>query len=958
MIFLIRYIRQVFFNAGLLFVFLLVILRTSKKNNNLSLLNSCAQDDAESRKHSTHQILGGFAYAMPSLPRISKTMKGDVIEQKHHRSEGSLHAKVTGKTRGTKTTGTGSRRVEKSIFHRLKQEANDVSPADPTIGLSCEGNERLYVQRREHDILFHIETLDKKGNDNEADKSRGKISTVSLSYDHQHTASSSSPCIQARFESIETVNNSIKERIPIDGIYGVYCLPSGPHIVLIYQTENVYSSPVQTSDKHAKENRVPLFELKRVSKMEILPLPGKGKKKLVTAMERKEEERQLRLLRESFREHAMYFTPLHRKKVQNKDSDFRIHDDFTHTLQRTYLLQDADELNVTDEVSNTTRPSSAWRKSDPRFFWNGHLVRPLLPQTNINDKDDEATNRLAVEPYNSLLRWVIPCTSAFVGIRSSIPLSAGDSTKRGPKLALNTTYDLLLISRRSKYRVGTRFTRRGADATGAVTNYAETEQIIIVGDEVYSHVQTRGSIPLHWSSPADVKTYAPRVRIGVDPLAQARALRNHLLEQLSLYGLPFSNGEKKMPQLVFCNLVDKKGDQGRLGRSFDSVLNAVLDVYGNNSIFTEKVKHIWYDFHAECKGGKWHKLKFLLDNIRPFLDYQGYFSARGSKICSLQKGSIRTNCMDCLDRTNVVQSLFARYVIYNQLYDRVAKRKRSGRTMPLEYVVAYRKQSLSLPWKDGEQSHRALWADNADVISNLYAGTNALKGDFTRTGQRTRKGMLDDGVNSVTRYYLNNFADARRQEGYDLLTGASPFSYVQDDYEHVLDVSRGEETGSLPPGEIKNSKNPNRRKGRRGLGLNLRWLPGDLKSHTISEAMAADDVFDDVNLISASSSLKAAKLASIDRRAGSDRPWWAVEDDEIVTEYENTLSTTNLSKVIHSVSDGNGMMNIIGSTVAVLKAPFITAAILVLTLWPGIFNLAQSEEKENNERSMNVTRED
>merc|ERR1712127_1105749 len=143
------------------------------------------------------------------------------------------------------------------------------------------------------------------------------------------------------------------------------------------------------------------------------------------------------------------------------------------------------------------------------------------------------------------------------------------------------------------------------------------------------------------------------------------------------------------------------------------------------------------------------------------------------------RGAIRTNCMDCLDRTNVVQSLFARYIIFHQVYNRFAKKLRIGRTIPLEYVVAYKKEPLSLPWKEGEKNHRALWADNADTISNLYAGTNALKGDFTRTGKRTKKGMIDDGVNSVTRYYLNNFADAMRQEGYDLMTACTPFSYVQ-----------------------------------------------------------------------------------------------------------------------------------------------------------------------------------
>lgn len=34
-----------------------------------------------------------------------------------------------------------------------------------------------------------------------------------------------------------------------------------------------------------------------------------------------------------------------------------------------------------------------------------------------------------------------------------------------------------------------------------------------------------------------------------------------------------------------------------------------------------------------------------------------------------QKGVFRTNCMDCLDRTNVVQSVYARNAILHQLYE-------------------------------------------------------------------------------------------------------------------------------------------------------------------------------------------------------------------------------------------------------------------------------------------------
>ncbi len=65
----------------------------------------------------------------------------------------------------------------------------------------------------------------------------------------------------------------------------------------------------------------------------------------------------------------------------------------------------------------------------------------------------------------------------------------------------------------------------------------------------------------------------------------------------------------------------------------------------------------------------------------------------------------------------------------------------------------------------------SLWANNGDVLSRQYAGTNALKGDFTRTGERNLSGLMKDGMNSANRYYLNQFKDAYRQATIDLMTG-------------------------------------------------------------------------------------------------------------------------------------------------------------------------------------------
>ncbi len=69
------------------------------------------------------------------------------------------------------------------------------------------------------------------------------------------------------------------------------------------------------------------------------------------------------------------------------------------------------------------------------------------------------------------------------------------------------------------------------------------------------------------------------------------------------------------------------------------------------------------------------------------------------------------------------------------------------------------------------QSVFSLWANNGDAISRQYAGTNALKGDFTRTGERNFSGMMKDGVNSASRYYLNQFRDDFRQATIDIVTG-------------------------------------------------------------------------------------------------------------------------------------------------------------------------------------------
>lgn len=126
------------------------------------------------------------------------------------------------------------------------------------------------------------------------------------------------------------------------------------------------------------------------------------------------------------------------------------------------------------------------------------------------------------------------------------------------------------------------------------------------------------------------------------------------------------------------------------------------------------------------------------------------------RIVREQKAVLRTNCMDCLDRTNVVQSTFARDVLNEQLRHAGVFKNGDGIEKHAEL------------W----HTFRNVWADHADVISKAYSGTGALKTDFTRTGKRSKEGALQDGINSLTRYVKNNFFDGSRQDAYDLFTGA------------------------------------------------------------------------------------------------------------------------------------------------------------------------------------------
>uniref|UniRef100_A0A0D3HKY9 SAC domain-containing protein n=3 Tax=Oryza TaxID=4527 RepID=A0A0D3HKY9_9ORYZ len=296
--------------------------------------------------------------------------------------------------------------------------------------------------------------------------------------------------------------------------------------------------------------------------------------------------------------------------------------------------------------------------------------------------------------------------------------------------------NVTLIARRCTRRIGTRMWRRGADPEGYAANFVESEQIMQSKEFTASYVQVRGSMPFLWEQIVDL-TYKPSfdvVRVEEAP----RVLERH-----------FHDLQKKYGAVVAVDLVNTHGGEGRLYERYAKSIEPIL---------SEDIRFVHFDFHQICGHIHFERLSQLYDQIEDYLKKH----SKGEKM-EEQTGTVRTNCVDCLDRTNVTQSMIGRKILESQLQ----KISVLGDNNTISDYPAF------------DADYKVLWANHGDAISTQYSGTPALKGDFVRYGKRTTQGILNDLWNAMARYYLNNFADGTKQDAMDLLQG-----------HHISSVSR------------------------------------------------------------------------------------------------------------------------------------------------------------------------
>ena len=483
---------------------------------------------------------------------------------------------------------------------------------------------------------------------------------------------------------------------------------------------------------------------------------------------------------------ATEFLPLRERPLHDPDEDTY------YNILKAMLKSGPMYFSYSLDITNSFQRQAAsdlmapmWQRADDRFFWNRFIQSDL-----INFRMGKGSGfRLQGQQSPAVDAYILPVIYGMFRITQTQVKS--------------TPFSLTLITRRSRFRAGTRYFSRGIDEQGNVSNYNETEQVVILNDntdglggfagggglengrvvrdghevQILAYVQTRGSVPVYWAEINNLR-YTPTLQVrGID--TALNAAKRHFQQQIEIYGKNYlvnlvnQKGREKQVKEAYEQMVERLISHPEGGIQKDSHTSEKLHILAatdKETIF-DNLEYVYFDFHNETKGLRWHRAQLLLDQLQEGLMKGGYFRAvdmpgdlQGQlEVRYRQTAVVRTNCMDCLDRTNVVQTMLGRWVLTRQL-------------MELGILKQGESQDDNAAFRD---LYRNLWADNADVVSNSYSGTGALKTDFTRTGERTRAGALQDGRNSITRYIKNNFLDGPRQDGFDVFLGAyRPAAYL------------------------------------------------------------------------------------------------------------------------------------------------------------------------------------
>ncbi|PNY29991.1 Polyphosphoinositide phosphatase [Tolypocladium capitatum] len=321
------------------------------------------------------------------------------------------------------------------------------------------------------------------------------------------------------------------------------------------------------------------------------------------------------------------------------------------------------------------------------------------------------------------------------------------------------TAHITVIARRSRYFAGARFLKRGANDMGYVANDVETEQIVAEslttsfhapGPRLYcspqytSYVQHRGSIPLYWTQDGTGVTPKPPIELNlVDPFYGAAAL--HFDDLFERYGAP----------IYVVNLIKAKERQPRESKLLEEYTHAI-DYLNQFLPPGKKIIHKAWDMSRASKvrgGDVIGNLELIAESV---VGTTGFFHNGDGRTSAMtaQNGVARTNCIDCLDRTNAAQFVIGKRALGHQLH---------ALGILEDTSVEYDTDAVNL--------FTHMWHDHGDTIAVQYGGSQLVNTMETYRKINQWTSHSRDMIESFKRYYNNSFLDSQRQEAYNLFLG-------------------------------------------------------------------------------------------------------------------------------------------------------------------------------------------
>ena len=296
-----------------------------------------------------------------------------------------------------------------------------------------------------------------------------------------------------------------------------------------------------------------------------------------------------------------------------------------------------------------------------------------------------------------------------------------------------------------------------------MANDVETEQIVsealttpfhapgprpFTNHRFTSYVQHRGSIPLHWVQETTGVTPKPPIELNlIDTFFSAASM--HFDNLFERYGAP----------VYVLNLVKARERTPRESKLLAEYTNAIK--YLNQFLPSDKkIIYKAWDMSRAAKSRDQDVIGTLENIAEHVVVATGFFHNGDGKEAPprTQNGIARTNCIDCLDRTNAAQFVIGKRALGHQLHALGILENTS---------IDYDTDAVNL--------FTHMYHDHGDTIAVQYGGSQLVNTMETYRKINQWTSHSRDMVESFKRYYNNSFLDGQRQEAYNLFLGNYKF---------------------------------------------------------------------------------------------------------------------------------------------------------------------------------------